>query len=111
MLTELFTTEFIGRDLSPTALNKITSNAFSKLSKRIGRFGIELSVDCDVIDFISQKGLIRGGVRNILSFIKQNIENKAAAMISRNECEREDQIKASLDDHGVSIEVNKKSFR
>ena len=116
---DLFTTEFIGRideiiyfsSLSLSALNKITSKVISELSKRINKFGVELSVESEAIDFIARKGLLQGGVRNIMSFVKQNIENKVAIMISKNECEREDLMKVSLQDDGVMIKINKKSFK
>ncbi len=118
-LTDLFTTEFIGRideiicfsSLSLTALKEITEKIISELSKRLNRFGVEIAVESDAIDFIARKGLLSGGVRNILSFVKQNIENKAAIMISKNECEREDLIKVSLKDQSVINKVIKKSFK
>ena len=116
---DLFTTEFIGRideiiyfsSLSLSALNKITSKVISELSKRINKFGVELSVESEAIDFIARKGLLQGGVRNIMSFVKQNIENKVAIMISKNECEREDLIKIFMHDDSVMVKVNEKTFK
>ena len=118
-LSEHFSTEFLARideiihfsTPKYSDLERIVNKTLSELRSRLCRFGIDIEVDEGMAGYIAALGKKRGAVRNILSFIKQNIENKIAVMIARGECEREDTVFATLSSGEVEFSVKKRSFQ
>ena len=116
-LKDFFSTEFIARmdeiiyfaPLNHESLLKITEKAFLELGKRVKKFDITVKVDDEAVNFVAKKGLLQGGVRNIIAYIKQNIENKIALTITGGECEKDDLILVTLKDRGLETKVKKKS--
>ncbi len=115
ILRDLFSDELLGRmdaiipfdDLKVSDLVKISKRRLEVLQDRITNMGISLSTSDSALAFIAKHGLARGGVRNIISFIKTEIENKLAVKIVNGELIHGDTVLIDFDEKNLKFDIKR----
>ncbi|MBR2465720.1 MAG: ATP-dependent Clp protease ATP-binding subunit [Clostridia bacterium] len=93
---------------SGESLVKIAKRALSDLTSALGEFGIGLQMSEAAVEFIASNGAAHGGVRNIYSYIKHEIEGKLAEKIAGGEIAEKDTVRCEYSsENGISLSVKK----
>lgn len=119
-LRENFSEEFISRidkviSFMPPKLSEleiIARKHLDALSEKLScGFGITLEYTDAALEHIASHGTTRGAVRNIISYIKEAVENKLAILISHNECRRGDTVEITFLSEDIKINVKKGALK
>ncbi len=114
-LRAAFSEELLGRidrvipfkRLSEEELIGITEQQLEIFNERISKLNICADFGTEATELIAREGLKHGGVRNILSFIKQNIEGALAVKIANGELDGCDAVTVGVNGDGIVIEAKK----
>lgn len=114
-LQKIFSQELLGRIDKVIPFNKLSTEDLISITERqaelfnaqISKLNISVQFSDEAKEFIAKKGLLRGGVRNILSFINQNVESALAVKIASGELDGCNRITVGVNESGIMIESEK----